>query len=98
MYLIELCIFLDFLVAGASNIQTIAKLMPSFHSLLVDSGIALPVAFQLVRPLLRAALQADENPNSPLIADCLKPWLVHLSLTSSFFHIYALLMIELCEN
>ena len=34
----------------------IAALMPPLQSLLVDYGLSVPVAFQLVRPLLRAAL------------------------------------------
>jgi hypothetical protein len=38
-------------------LETIANQMPDFAILLEDVGLTVPVAFQLVRPLLRAALQ-----------------------------------------
>jgi hypothetical protein len=49
--------FTSFLVAGSKSLETIANQMPDFAILLEDVGLTVPVAFQLVRPLLRAALQ-----------------------------------------
>jgi THO complex subunit 2 len=49
--------FTSFLVAGSKSLETIANQMPDFAILLEDVGLSVPVAFQLVRPLLRAALQ-----------------------------------------
>jgi THO complex subunit 2 len=58
--------FTEFLVAGSKSIEVIAKLMPSFSSMINEIGLAIPVAFQLVRPIVRAALQCGEEPtNSP---------------------------------
>lgn len=58
--------FTEFLVAGAKSIESIAELMPDLSVLLDEVGLAVPVAFQLVRPLLRAALQFGVNPaNAP---------------------------------
>jgi hypothetical protein len=48
--------FTEFLVAGAKSIEDIAKIMPPMAVLLGEIGLAVPVAFQLVRPILRAAL------------------------------------------
>ena len=56
--------FTDFLVAGARWIEDIAKLMPPMRSLLGETGLAVPVAFQLVRPIMRAALQRWPDPHS----------------------------------
>ena len=56
--------FTDFLVAGARWIEDIAKLMPPMRSLLGETGLAVPVAFQLVRPIMRAALQRWPDPLS----------------------------------
>ena len=49
--------FTSFLVAGSKSLETIANQMPDFAILLEEVGLSVPVAFQLVRPLLRAALQ-----------------------------------------
>jgi THO complex subunit 2 len=49
--------FTEFLVAGAKSLESIAALMPDMSVLLDEVGLEVPVAFQLVRPLLRAALQ-----------------------------------------
>ena len=49
--------FTSFLVAGSKSLETIASQMPDFSILIEEVGLAVPVAFQLVRPLLRAALQ-----------------------------------------
>lgn len=58
--------FTEFLVAGAKSFESIAELMPELSVLLDEVGLAVPVAFQLVRPLLRAALQFGPNPtNAP---------------------------------
>lgn len=35
--------------------------MPSLGALLSDVGLSLPIAFQLVRPLIRAAIQASDD-------------------------------------
>lgn len=56
--------FTEFLVAGARSIESIAELMPDLSVLLGEVGLAVPVAFQLVRPLLRAALQYGVDPSS----------------------------------
>lgn len=62
----------DFLVAGAKSVQTIAELMPSMSSLLNESGLTLSVAFQLVRPIVRAALQCGDQPSDA--PDYLRDW------------------------
>ena len=56
--------FTEFLVAGARSIESIAELMPDLSVLLGEVGLAVPVAFQLVRPLLRAALQYGVDPSA----------------------------------
>ena len=48
---------IDFLVASSKSLETIANQMPDFSILLEEVGLSVPVAFQLVRPLCRAALQ-----------------------------------------
>ena len=48
--------FGDFLVGADTSMQTSAAMMPSLRTLLVELSLPLPVAFTLVRPLLRAAL------------------------------------------
>jgi THO complex subunit 2 len=42
---------------NSNNTESILEMMPSMKTLLVDIGLAVPVAFQLVRPLVRLALQ-----------------------------------------
>jgi hypothetical protein len=54
--------FTEFLVGGAKSLESIASLMPDLSVLLDEVGLAVPVAFQLVRPLLRAALQSGVDP------------------------------------
>ena len=49
-----------------------ANMMPSMTSLVTDVGLSLPIAFQLTRPLFRAAMQASEDPEN--VPDALKPW------------------------
>jgi len=56
--------FTEFLVAGARSFESIAELMPDLSVLLGEVGLAVPVAFQLVRPLLRAALQYGVDPSA----------------------------------
>jgi hypothetical protein len=51
--------FTEFLVAEAKSLEFIAQLMPSVEELIVEIGLAVPVVFQLTRPLVRAALQAS---------------------------------------
>lgn len=48
--------YTDFLFLGAKDIETVASFMPSFDELVDGIGLSLPIAFQLVRPLLRAML------------------------------------------
>jgi THO complex subunit 2 len=72
LVMLTYCFVADFLVAGAKNIQTISTLMPSMTSLLTDSGLSLPVAFQLTRPLIRAAFQASEDPAQ--VPEHLRQW------------------------
>ena len=52
--------FTDFLVGDVRKIEEIALIMPSMSSLLGDVGLSVPIAFQLVRPLIRAALQKSK--------------------------------------
>jgi hypothetical protein len=40
-------------VAGAKSIEDIALIMPPMTFLLKEIGLAVPVAFQLVRPIMR---------------------------------------------
>jgi hypothetical protein len=47
-------------------------MMPPMSSLLTDSGLSLPIAFQLTRPLIRAAFQASENYSQ--VPEHLKQW------------------------
>jgi THO complex subunit 2 len=49
--------FADFLVSDRKSVETVATLMPGLRELVVDIGLSVSLAFQLVRPLLRAALQ-----------------------------------------
>jgi hypothetical protein len=56
--------FTDFLVAGGKNVLSIAPMMPPMKSLLNDVGLSIAVAFQLVRPIVRAALHYGEDPMS----------------------------------
>jgi hypothetical protein len=51
--------FTEFLVAEAKSLEFIAQLMPSVEELIGEIGLAVPVVFQLTRPLVRAALQAS---------------------------------------
>lgn len=53
--------FSDFLVAGDASLETIATMMPPLGVLIGDLGLSLPVAFTLVRPLVRAALSAGPS-------------------------------------
>ena len=39
-------------------------LMPSLGALVTDVGLSLPIAFQLVRPLIRSAIQASDSVDS----------------------------------
>jgi THO complex subunit 2 len=43
--------------SGGNSTESILEIMPSMKTLLVDIGLAVPVVFQLVRPLVRLALQ-----------------------------------------
>lgn len=54
--------FTEFLVGGAKSLESVAVLMPDVSVLLDEVGLEVPVAFQLVRPLLRAALQCGVDP------------------------------------
>lgn len=44
--------------------ESLVEMMPSMRYLLNDIGLAIPIAFQLIRPLLRIALQYGDNPSS----------------------------------
>jgi THO complex subunit 2 len=59
--------------AGAGGgAESLVEMMPSMRYLLNDIGLAIPIAFQLIRPLLRIALQYGVNPTSAPIH--LQPW------------------------
>ena len=64
--------FTDFLVAGSRSIEDIVRLMPPLSSLLGPVGLAVPVAFELVRPIMRAALQCGPTPEA--CPAYLQPW------------------------
>lgn len=53
--------FAEFLIAEAKSVDAIAKLMPDFRVLLEEVGLSIPIAFQLVRPLLRHGLQQQKS-------------------------------------
>lgn len=55
--------FTDFLVAEAKSLESIATMMPSIEELTQEIGLSIPIVFQLVRPLIRAALQSSDNPS-----------------------------------
>jgi THO complex subunit 2 len=59
--------FTDFLLSSGANsngkgAESLVDVMPPMRYLLSDIGLAIPIAFQLVRPLVRAALQYGDNP------------------------------------
>lgn len=61
--------FTDFLLSSGTNAngkgaESLVEVMPPMRYLLGDVGLAIPIAFQLVRPLVRAALQYGDNPTS----------------------------------
>ena len=71
-YLYDICQdvlmqFTDFLVSSVNvpasgsgsdnNMNSLLELMPPLKTLLVDIGLAIPVTFQLIRPLVRLSLQ-----------------------------------------
>ena len=64
--------FTDFLLNGTKAISSFAAIMPSLHQLVNEVGLSLPIAFQLVRPLFRAAIQTSHDPDA--VPDNLKPW------------------------
>lgn len=53
--------FTDFLVGGSKSIESIAESLPKLDNLLGEVGLAVPVAFQLIRPIVRAALQYGQD-------------------------------------
>ena len=53
--------FTEFLVSGVKNLESLARLMPPLETMLGELKMAVPVAFQVIRPLMRAALQCGEN-------------------------------------
>lgn len=59
--------FTDFLLGSIATIgkqmEASAQLVPSLQSLVRDSGLSLSVAFQLVRPLIRASLSCGDSPD-----------------------------------
>ena len=66
--------FTDFLVSWNSveGLTRILNMMPSMRTLLLEVGLAIPVAFQLTRPLIRAALEGGVDPLKA--ADNLRSW------------------------
>lgn len=56
--------FTDFLVGGTRSVETMIEVMPPMNELINEIGLSIPVAFQLVRPLVRAALNYGEDPSS----------------------------------
>lgn len=51
--------FADFLSGDAKYAEQLAKMMPSFSVLVEDIGLSMPLAYQLVRPLIRAATEGS---------------------------------------
>lgn len=61
--------FTDFLLSSGSinngkGAESLVDVMPPMSYLLGEFGLSIPIAFQLVRPLVRAALQYGEYPSS----------------------------------
>ena len=52
--------FTDFLMNGVRKMDEISRIMPTMRHLLETVGLSVPVAFQLARPLMRAALQKSK--------------------------------------
>eukprot|EP01041_Mallomonas_annulata_P007237 gene7237-14767_t len=72
--------FTDFLIVldvgkKGAGLEDLLSLMPSMRALLTDFGLNVPVAFQLVRPIIRAALEYGEDPlSAPLSLQCWHPF------------------------
>ena len=67
--------FTEFLVGGhIKSMETLACLMPSFSSMVEEVGLAVPIAFQLVRPIVREALQCSSDPLSDKLPPYLAKW------------------------
>jgi THO complex subunit 2 len=57
--------FTDFLLGSSiKGVESLVEVMPPMRYLLNEIGLAVPVAFQLVRPLVRAALHYGEDPSA----------------------------------
>ena len=57
--------FTDFLVGGNNKgVESMVDIFPPMRHLLSDVGLNVSVAFQLVRPLIRAALHYGEDPSA----------------------------------
>ena len=52
--------FTDFLMNGVRKMDEISRIMPTMRHLLETVGLSVPVAFQLARPLMRAAFQKSK--------------------------------------
>ena len=66
--------FTEFLVAGSKTIESVAVMMPSIKSMIDEIGLTLPVVFQLIRPIVRAALQYSADPNDASVPAYLVNW------------------------
>ena len=64
--------FTDFLLSGSKALNSVVSVMPSMTFLINDVGLSLPIAFQLTRPLFRAAMQSSEDIEK--VPVCLRPW------------------------
>jgi hypothetical protein len=69
-------LFMEFLLVSEAGkkgaLDDILALMPPMHSLLTEIGLSIPVAFQLVRPIIRAALECGEDPST--VPSALRQW------------------------
>ena len=68
--------FTDFLVMSDIDrkgvVEDILAIMPPMHSLLNEIGLSVPVAFQLVRPIMRAALEKGTSLED--VPAAFRPW------------------------
>eukprot|EP01031_Cornospumella_fuschlensis_P030654 gene30654-37039_t len=78
--------FSDFLVTDGKALQTIASVMPSFPTLVHDIRLSMSVAFQLVRPLVRSALQSGYD-NHTQVSGVMQGWHPFSSDIASFIRL-----------
>lgn len=76
--------FSDFLVTDGKALQSIAAVMPPISALVKEVRLSISVAFQLVRPLVRSALQSGYDSHSQNSSGVLQGWHPFSSDIASF--------------